>query len=171
MKQHRVNTIRILLFLYLCMLVKVILFKFHPVDLPYMLQQFKISWDNPMHIIGRMQRGNLVPFDEITRTLDNSTKHGLINLFGNIAIFVPFGILQGILGARKGITAMEVVMLAFAVSLCLESSQAIFSMGTFDVDDLILNTSGGLTGFVMYTLYTKLAAALSYPIRTRDNPI
>jgi hypothetical protein len=30
----------------------------------------------------------------------------------------------------------------------LESAQALFSIGSFDVDDLILNSSGGLIGFI-----------------------
>jgi glycopeptide antibiotics resistance protein len=39
--------------------------------------------------------------------------------------------------------------------------QALFSIGSFDVDDLILNSSGGLIGFIIFKLFTKLVTAAS----------
>ncbi|RXZ80350.1 VanZ family protein [Paenibacillaceae bacterium] len=167
MNRQRIIMLRFLLAIYIYTLIKVILFKFHAIDLPYLIQQFQISWHDPGHIVMRMQQGNLIPFHEIRRTLHAMTDRGLVNLFGNIAIFMPFGVLLGLfgsLGSRRGITGMEVLKLSFALSLSLEVSQAVFSMGAFDVDDLILNTSGGLTGFILYTVCVKLLSLFMYPV-------
>jgi len=38
----------------------------------------------------------------------------------------------------------------------LECLQVVFSIGIFDVDDLILNTSGGLLGYCAFKLYDKV---------------
>jgi glycopeptide antibiotics resistance protein len=39
-----------------------------------------------------------------------------------------------------------VFILSFSLSLCFEVTQLLLCIGTFDVDDLILNTSGGMVG-------------------------
>ena len=44
-------------------------------------------------------------------------------------------------------------ILSFEISAVVEISQLIFRVGSFDVDDMILNTLGGLLGyFLFYTV-------------------
>ncbi|MBD8588501.1 VanZ family protein [Peribacillus castrilensis] len=44
---------------------------------------------------------------------------------------------------------METCSTSILVSLCFEVSQAVFSIGTFDVDDLLVNTFGRMLGYVI----------------------
>lgn len=144
---------------YLYLLIKIILFKFNAIDLTYLIRQLGISWHEPARVALRIQQGNLMPFHEIASALEYGTSHGFVNLFGNIAIFMPFGLLLGLLGSRRGergATAMHVLAQSFGLSLSLEISQAVFSMGTFDVDDMILNSFGGLAGFMVHALFAQL---------------
>lgn len=97
---------------------------------------------------------NLVPFQEIKRfvmywrAIDNPFLV-LINLLGNVFAFVPFGALIRWVINRK-VKWYQVVGYTFLFSLCVELLQLVAKVGVFDVDDLILNTIGGLVGFWVY---------------------
>ena len=76
------------------------------------------------------------------------------NLFGNIAIFMPFGFLVPILGRKKRkfwFTALA----SFELSLSVECIQLITKTGCFDVDDIFLNTIGGILGYLVYALMQR----------------
>jgi glycopeptide antibiotics resistance protein len=93
--------IQALFALYLYVLFKIVLFKFHLIDTAFLWEQLKNSLGNPDQISGRLQQGNLVPFREISRTIHVLSSHVLINLFGNIALFMPFGVFLGLLSSGK----------------------------------------------------------------------
>jgi glycopeptide antibiotics resistance protein len=96
---------------------------------------------------------NLRPFYEIRRYLTCreilGTKTVLLNLAGNVIGFMPFGTLLPILtrGVRK---AWKVGLLSLEISALIEVSQFLFQVGCFDVDDIILNTMGGLLGYAVF---------------------
>jgi glycopeptide antibiotics resistance protein len=46
--------------------------------------------------------------------------------------------------------AWKVALLSFEISVLIEVSQLIFQVGCFDVDDMILNTLGGLLGYLLF---------------------
>ena len=109
----------------------------------------------------RVYAMQLVPFRTITsyfvrdesfethfKQLSSSQKIEFViqNLLGNIILFIPLGILLPLLyrGIKSG-TAISVI--AFLGSLLIEACQLILNRGVFDVDDLILNTLGGLIGY------------------------
>ena len=105
----------------------------------------------------RVYRYNLVPFREISRYIRHFRALGIysvINLAGNVAVFVPFGMWLPILAApaRKG---YHLVFYTFLLSLMIESVQLLFRVGSFDVDDIFLNTLGGLIGFILYYLLNR----------------
>jgi glycopeptide antibiotics resistance protein len=60
---------------------------------------------------------------------------------------------------------------SLGLSLILGSSEALFSIGSFDVDDLILNSCGGLVGFLAFQLFAKFMATASGAIDARRRPI
>lgn len=101
-------------------------------------------------------RYNLTLFQEIGRYYYLGIRTGSWNLFfmnviGNICVFIPFGILLPKLFVRcKNI--FLTVLLSFELSLCVEIIQLVTKVGSFDVDDLLLNTMGGLCGFLIYTI-------------------
>lgn len=132
---------------YLYALVTIILFKGNAVDLSYLADQLQTTLQDPYIITHRMERGNVVPFYEIKRAMEAGTNHGYLNVYGNIAIFMPFGLLIGMLGKGKMSTLAWVAIGALGLSLLLECMQAVFAIGAFDVDDILLNTCGGVLGW------------------------
>ncbi|WP_059041455.1 VanZ family protein [Paenibacillus rubinfantis] len=159
--------VRVLFVLYLGLLVKIILFKFHDFGFDVLWRQFEFSLNSPGLVYRRLQQGNLVPLKEITRSLEGMTPHDMVNVFGNVALFIPFGILLGVMFRQKGISSIETILYAFAVSLSLESAQLLLAMGQFDVDDLLLNTGGALLGYFMY-LFLSTALGTQAFVRTGE---
>lgn len=96
---------------------------------------------------------NLMPFKEIGRFWTYRHTLGfwsvMLNLVGNIAAFIPFGMFLPRLFARCRRFILTVV-LAFEFSLCVEIIQLVWKVGSFDVDDILLNTLGGVFGFLIY---------------------
>ena len=77
-----------------------------------------------------------------------------INVFGNVIAFMPMGFLQPLLSDRQR-RKILVVLNCFIVSLLVETIQLVFKIGCFDVDDLFLNTLGGLFGLMIYFVFQK----------------
>lgn len=102
---------------------------------------------------------NLVPLKEIGRFLKYREVLGmkavLLNIVGNVAAFVPFGVFVPIFSARCR-KFWRTVYYSFELSLLVEVLQLIFRVGSFDVDDLLLNTVGGMLGFLMYTFTMRV---------------
>lgn len=101
---------------------------------------------------------NLVPFLEMKRFWTYRKQLGFLavftNLAGNVIGFVPFGAILPIL-YRNARNMFKITFLAFECSLLVECTQLIFRVGSFDVDDLILNTLGGFLGYLIYLICDK----------------
>lgn len=97
---------------------------------------------------------NLVLFREIKRFWNYREEVGLFamftNLFGNVIIFIPFGFFMPM--ASKYRSIFSALFYSFGLSLCVETFQLITKVGSFDVDDLLLNTVGGLVGYLIFVL-------------------
>ncbi|MEM6262552.1 MAG: VanZ family protein [Bacteroidota bacterium] len=97
---------------------------------------------------------NLIPFKTITFYIShaweakgrhNTDRELLLNIFGNILLFFPFGVLVPLV-FRKLQKARHLLALALGFSFLLEFAQILFNVGNFDIDDIILNTLGALLG-------------------------
>ena len=108
--------------------------------------------------MGRMEteaeyRYNLTLFREIRRFYRYRDILGykafFINVFGNVLAFVPFGMLIPKLAQRLN-RCFFVTILALELSLGVELAQLCFKIGSFDVDDLFLNTIGGFIGYLIF---------------------
>ncbi|WP_312109163.1 VanZ family protein [Brevibacillus reuszeri] len=144
--------------LYLFLVFKILLLKFGSMELELFYGQWQQSVSNPSSIWERLQyRGNLVPFHEIERYLvairESGSVHSIINLFGNIIAFMPFGFMVPLLFSKKAQSLSKVVALSFLFSLGLETTQLVTNCGIFDVDDILLNTTGGALGYSVYLSY------------------
>ena len=108
--------------------------------------------------IERSYRYNLIPFREIRRFIVYADLLGpmavISNLFGNIVIFMPFGFLVPILGRKKR-NFWFTSLLSLALSLAVECIQLVTRTGCFDVDDIFLNTIGGMLGYLVYALVQR----------------
>lgn len=102
---------------------------------------------------------NVVPFYEIIRFVTNTGALGwrvvLVNLLGNVVAFVPFGLFLPMV-ANLRFNVWSIGVLTFDLSLTIELMQLITKVGSFDVDDLILNTLGGIMGYALCCFFDKL---------------
>lgn len=102
---------------------------------------------------------NLVPLKEIGRFIryreSLGTEAVLLNLVGNVLAFLPFGTFLPIFSSRCRKWNFT-VLYSFELSLLVELLQLISKVGSFDVDDLLLNTIGGLCGFLVYIVAVHL---------------
>lgn len=102
-------------------------------------------------------RYNLTIFREIRRFYSIREKYPkmfFINIIGNVAAFMPFGFLVPKLRQRRT-NLFFMTLFSFELSLCVELLQLVFKLGCFDVDDLLLNTVGGILGYLLYYIIHK----------------
>ena len=94
-------------------------------------------------------RVNLLP---LVNLLDYGSKRDLLlNVIGNVAMFIPSGIVLPIIYKRLN-TFAKVILAGGGISLCIEIIQLPFSVRATDIDDLILNTVGVIIGYGIYAL-------------------
>lgn len=102
---------------------------------------------------------NLLPLKEIKRFWNYRQTLGLwsvgLNLVGNVVAFIPFGMFlpRLFVKCRKFLLTM---LFCFEFSLCVETIQLIGKVGSFDVDDILLNTLGGVLGFFCYFIWNQI---------------
>jgi len=102
---------------------------------------------------------NIIPFKTIIDYIKASSHINqsiwISNLFGNILAFLPLGIFLPWLFERFiGFWRTSGTIL-LATSL-VESLQFLTRVGSFDIDDIILNTLGGATGYVLIRITYQL---------------
>ena len=100
---------------------------------------------------------NITPFQEIERFWKYREQLGLmsyINLFGNVLIFVPFGFMEPLTSKKRSFWATLID--GCLVSLSVEIFQFITKVGRFDVDDLMLNTTGVALGYVCFLVWNAI---------------
>ncbi|WP_299512049.1 VanZ family protein [uncultured Rummeliibacillus sp.] len=85
---------------------------------------------------------NLTPFDMIAE------QGFTLNVWGNILMFIPLGIYFA--NWMKKFHFWKVLGAIIGTSLGIEVLQYIFKRGASDIDDLLLNTAGGLIGILIY---------------------
>lgn len=107
----------------------------------------------------RVYHYNLIPFYEIKRFLTHYEVLGmeavLLNIVGNVMAFFPFGMYLPWL-SRRCQKFWYTAFYSFELSLIVELIQLITKVGSFDVDDIILNTLGGILGYLLYLFYMFL---------------
>lgn len=115
---------------------------------------------------------NLVLFKEIGRFVTYRKTLGVMavmtNIFGNIICFIPFGCMLPLL-STKSRSALRILLVSFELSLIIETMQLVFKVGSFDVDDLLLNTLGGLIGYIIYSLTRRLYIKMKKSQNNKNN--
>ncbi|MEU3782195.1 MULTISPECIES: VanZ family protein [Streptomyces] len=93
---------------------------------------------------------NLRPGDSLRAYLDQpALRDAVKQIGGNLLLGVPFGILVPVVAPRaRGL--LRVLLLTATVMLLVEFAQGALVAGrAFDVDDVILNTTGALIGYLL----------------------
>lgn len=99
-------------------------------------------------------RYNLELFREIKRFIIYREQLGAFavfaNLAGNILIFVPYGFFISMASRSRGL--FKTLFFSMGLSLCVEVVQLFTRVGSFDVDDILLNTIGGVLGYIFFSI-------------------
>ncbi|WP_061995147.1 VanZ family protein [Clostridium sp. ATCC 25772] len=102
-------------------------------------------YDILYHHFKRKPNLNFIPF---------SNEIDIIGYLQNILLFIPFGILVPFLW-RKYDKVFYIFISGFSFSMFIEITQLLNNRST-DVDDLILNTIGGLIGYGIYKISVRI---------------
>lgn len=134
---------------YMLLLTKFVLFKKPP-------DYIKAHLLHHYGFRSNLHTANLKPFHTIRMYLaaDMPVKKAFINLVGNVAGFVPLSILLALL-FNSFRYAGRTIFCVFLLSLGFEIFQLISSLGECDIDDIILNTLGGIIGYFLFWVMTK----------------
>ena len=111
------------------------------------------------HVAGNM---NLLPFETIIRFVgflagDFSVelkRHAIINLVGNVIMFVPLGFFLPMLCGKFRLL-WRCLLQGALIIVCVELIQLFTLVGSCDFDDLLLNVIGIAMGYGLYRLTTK----------------
>ena len=104
--------------------------------------------------VGSMYMYNLEPFSTIKHFLNFSKLNkdvSVINLIGNIGVFIPFGLLIPVTLKVPYLKSLGFFLIGLTF---LEVTQLMTRRGSFDVDDFILNSLGFTLGYVVFKVIT-----------------
>jgi glycopeptide antibiotics resistance protein len=91
---------------------------------------------------------NLIPIATIADLAFGSSpsvrRFAFANLTGNLILLAPLGVYLMVLSKRRSVP--RTMLVVASVSVAVELVQGAFALGTSDIDDVILNCSGGLLG-------------------------
>ena len=129
-----------LLTVYICLVViaRIVYFPLHLVESRIASLILDIDKIFPLWI-------NLIPIVHLSDVYDG----WLINIIGNIAMFIPVGLVWPFC-FKKLDTLGKTILAGAGFSLFIEITQLPFFDRCSDVDDLILNTTGILIGALIY---------------------
>ncbi|WP_244163211.1 VanZ family protein [Paenibacillus pectinilyticus] len=98
---------------------------------------------------------NLVPFRTIQSYIVLREHYNFhtwfTNLFGNIVLFIPIGLLLPVLN-RTFLRPILLIITTLGIIFIIEFLQMVTKVGSFDVDDIILNTCGACVGLFLTKL-------------------
>lgn len=99
---------------------------------------------------------NLIPFREIMRYSFGSRLF-FKNVIGNLVLFMPYGFFASYL-TKMDNKFYALSLITFA-SITIETTQLAIGR-IFDIDDIILNITGGMIGYGIYALLNKIGESL-----------
>ena len=106
------------------------------------------------------QRGRSIEWMPLALYRDSPTWFGpLFDYLGNMAFFIPIGIVTYILLEHRR-RAVGLVVVGLTLSAAIETLQYVLALGHSDVSDLLFNTAGVLVGAVI----ARLCGRRLYPV-------
>ncbi len=105
---------------------------------------------------------NLIPLRTLRHycfllTLDAHRRHAVINLVGNVVLFIPLGFLLPAVFPKLR-RLLRTLLAALVIMYLVETAQIFTLLGFFDMDDLILNLLGTAVGYGWFRLVNKARA-------------
>lgn len=100
---------------------------------------------------------NLVPFSMMKMYYSNLSEGWVkLNIIGNVLPFMPFGFLLPS-AYPKTDSLKHILVIGFFSILFFETLQFVTRLGSFDVDDIILNMLGIICGYLILKLSRRIA--------------
>ncbi len=144
----RKKYVRLIFFIYLLVVIKVIIFKY-PLE---QLREIASTWEKGVILEG-LDTANFTLFKTIRMYIDYSYKlNSFENLVGNVVVFIPFGFLLPYV-IKHGRNFFVMLIHAFLFVTGIEVFQLFSAFGAFDVDDILLNCFGAVLGYLVYLGY------------------
>jgi len=101
-------------------------------------------WHGVLHRIQTKERINLHPF-----LMFKQFRIGSTQVNGNLVMLLPLGIYIPLLFPKLS-GFLRVFIICLLVSVSIELMQLITNVRSTDIDDVILNTSGSVVGYIIY---------------------
>lgn len=106
---------------------------------------------------------NPIPLETIVRFVgflvndvsDGLKRHAIVNLVGNVIMFVPLGLLPALLWQRFR-PLWRCLLWGGGIIVCVELTQLFALVGSCDFDDLLLNVIGIGLGYGVYRLVRRI---------------
>lgn len=147
--RKQVKTLRILWWVYIALLFVFVVVKFKG-------SFYELSDRVNTYSMQGSINYNLIPFRSMSVQIERITQWwALKNILGNIIPFIPFGFLLPIT-YKKFNAAIKVLAMGFASILLIEIFQFFTRLGSFDVDDIILNMIGIVCGLIFRHIYDEI---------------
>lgn len=106
---------------------------------------------------------NVDPFRSISSYFRfKTTPFAFINILGNIVAFCPLGFLIPTIFTKYR-KLSKTLLICLIIIIGIESFQFVTMLGYFDVDDIILNMTGCLIGYFVYSGFRILARKIAKP--------
>ena len=125
----------------------------------------KFYWENgALGILGQgyadtAYMTNFVPFNKIAEVVSVLRQgmwwYAMSELIGNIGIFIPVGFLLPLLW-KKFEKVWITAIICFAMTLFIECIQLLIPLRATDVDDIIMNTIGGIIGYALFLIVRRI---------------
>lgn len=137
----------------------------------FTFSNFRMAYKN-LGDVKFVREYNLIPFNSIKMLLNSplGLRTGLYNIVGNLLMLTPLAILLPLLNDnfwKKKNFIITIILLSLSVELL----QYITNCGSFDIDDIILNSIGAIILYLMISLKKihSLVYKLFYEIRIKNN--
>ena len=139
---------------YILILIKLIIFKY---PWEYLMDITK-SWEKGVVLEG-LSTANCTLGKSIRMYIRYFNKcpfwNGFSNLIGNILVFIPFGFVLPKAYPKCG-RWWRTFYCATGFVMCVELFQLFSAFGAFDVDDILLNVSGAMIGYILFSVLRRI---------------
>lgn len=149
-KKANKKVVSLIFIIYCLILLKLILFKYPRA----LIKELLVCWNLEM-LDRNIKDANFIPFSSIRRDILTLNSYYIKVLIYNIMAFIPMGFLLPLISKRAR-NMYFTIIIAIVFSSLIEISQLITVLGTFDIDDILLNTLGTLIGYVLYLAFIRI---------------
>jgi glycopeptide antibiotics resistance protein len=140
----------LLLLSYSAILIRLLVFKIEMLRVGRLRFRFATEVGEP----------NFMPFKTILMYLRGEAMSliSLLNLVGNVALFVPVGFLAPLV--FRTVSWRGCLAIAVGFGLAVEGAQVLLRVGIFDIDDVLLNGLGVMIGYWAFAGLVRPARGL-----------